>query len=120
VASFARFDFHPLARFVPLALGQILLQLAEPALRRANQIRDRRSALAHFLQDLLGGDAAVHQPDPFGLTVLGFDSFQEVAQSGVVRGVAWEHPAAAGPGKPSGVTTSAMTTCTQSERLSRL
>ena len=47
--------------------------------------------LAHLLQRFLGGDPAVHHPDPSGLAVLAFDAIKKPAQRGLVRGVARQH-----------------------------
>ena len=47
---------------------------------------DRRIVLAHFLEDFLGGNAPIHDPNTVGFAVLGFDLFQKVAQGGFVFG----------------------------------
>jgi len=54
----------------------------------ADQIVDGRVAGAHFGQHVLGGDAAIHDPDAAGFAEARLDFFQEAAQGGFVRGVA--------------------------------
>jgi len=49
------------------------------------------SAATHLGQHLLGGNAAIHDPDAVCLAVLGFDLAQHAAQRGAVGGVARQH-----------------------------
>jgi hypothetical protein len=74
--------------------------------------------MAHLAEHLFGGDAAIHSPNPLRLAVLCLDLLQDGAQRGVVGSVSWQD--LIGQWKPAGVTINAITTCTQSRRLSRL
>lgn len=74
------FDIHAIAHVFPRLPEEVGFVFFEPRLGRAHQIIDWRVARPHFREDVLGGDAAVHDPDPFGLAVLGFDFAQEVGR----------------------------------------
>ena len=60
------FDLDALADLVPGLGKQSGFVSAESALGRAYQIVDWRIAGAHFRQNLLGGDASIHDPDALG------------------------------------------------------
>jgi hypothetical protein len=79
----------------------------------ADEIRDRRIGPAHLGEHRVGRNAAIHNPDALRLAVPGFDLLQSVAQRRAIGRLISER-------KPSGVTISAITTWTQSLRLSRL
>ena len=66
-------------------------QFGEPAPRRADQVVHRRIGRAHAFEHFLGGNAAVHHPDPFRSSVLRFDLLQEHLERGLVGGVARQH-----------------------------
>jgi len=66
-------------------------QFGQPSLGGADQITDLGIAAAEFFEHGFGGDAAVHHPDAFGLAVALLDQPQQVAQRGLVGGVAGEH-----------------------------
>ena len=66
----------------------MLLQARQATLRRAHQIMHRRVGRAHLSEHLLGGHAAVHQPDPASLAVLLLDAFEKPPQRRLIRGVA--------------------------------
>jgi hypothetical protein len=75
------FHFH---RALDLLPGQILPLGAggfDAGPRGAHEVTHGRVAGAQFGQLLLGGDAAVHEPDAVGLAVQGFDSGEEGFQS---------------------------------------
>ena len=103
---------------MPGQAQEFLLQLAEPPFGRADQVVNGRIALPHLGEDFLGGNAAIHHPDALGFAVLRFNLLQKLPQRGLIGGVARQH--FVGQRKTLGVTINAMTTCTQSERLSRL
>jgi hypothetical protein len=74
-----KLDVHPLAHGLPGEREEVLLQLTQPPLGRADQIADGRSGRSHRGEHLLGGNAAIHHPDAMGLAVLGFDLAQHAA-----------------------------------------
>src|SRR5271157_6266044 len=57
---------------------------------------DRRLALAHRLQILLGWNPPVHDPYPLRLSILLLDLFEKGRQRGLIAGVAWHHLVAQG------------------------
>src|SRR5260370_41017438 len=61
---------------------------------------NRWIAGAHFGKDLFSGNAAVHEPDPIGLAVLGLDFFNKGPQRGFVGGIAAEHLVSQGQALP--------------------
>jgi hypothetical protein len=67
------FDGDAGPRLLPRLRGQVLLQLAQAAFGRADQVTHRRGAGAHFREHFLGRDAAIHQPGALGFAVLFFD-----------------------------------------------
>jgi hypothetical protein len=97
---------------------KVLFQFGEPTLGRTHQVINGRIARAHLREDVFGGNAAVHHPDLSCFPILRFDLLQEHLERGLVGGVSRQHFVS--EGETPGVTTKAMTTCTQSGRLSRL
>ncbi len=77
---------YTLMQLHPRLVRQLVLQLVERGAERAHQVAG--PAVAHLLQDLFGGDTAVHHPHSPRLAVQRFDLGQEVAQRGLVTGVA--------------------------------
>lgn len=86
-----QFDFHALAHLLPRLFEQRRFEFAEPALRRADQIRHRRLARPHLGEHLLGRNAAIHHPNALGLAVLCFDLREKISERCLVRGVARQH-----------------------------
>ena len=76
---------------LPRPLGERRLVAGEPALGRADQVAHLRVGGAQFGEDFLGGDAAVHDPDPLGRAVAAADRREHPAQGRLVGGVAREH-----------------------------
>src|SRR5208283_4361809 len=87
----SNFDLYAKAGLPPWFVEEFLLELAQPAFGRANEITRRRIGGAHLGKNLFGGHAAIHQPDTLGLAVLGFDTFQKALQRRLVGGMAWQH-----------------------------
>ena len=73
-----KLDPHRLAGCDPRPLEQVLLELAQPSLGRADQIVD--AAGAHALERKLGGHAVVHQPGPAGAAPAPFDTIEKLFQ----------------------------------------
>jgi hypothetical protein len=72
-------DIDTLAHRLPRPFEQRLLQFGKPALGRADKIGDGRIGLTHLGEHFVGRNAAIHDPDAFGLAVLGRDLAQSIA-----------------------------------------
>jgi len=66
-------DLYVRSGLLPGLSRKVSFEAAQASFRRADQILHRRIGLAHLGQRFLGGNAAVHQPDPPRLAVLPFD-----------------------------------------------
>jgi hypothetical protein len=84
-------DCDTCAGLLPGLGQQPLLETREASFGRANQILHWRIAGSHLRQHRLGGDAAIHHPDPPRAAVLPFDLGEEPPQRGAVRSVAGQH-----------------------------
>ena len=111
-------DLHSLANLMPGLIRQRLLITAQSPFGRPHQVGNRRIALAHLLQDRFGRYPSIHHPDALGFAVLRLDLLQKPCS--VVLSAVLPAMTSYARGNPSGVTTNPMTTCTQSNRLSRL
>ena len=80
---------HRLVKLLPGLVDELLLQLAQHAPRRADQIL--RASLAHLLERRFGGDAPVHHPRAPRLAIHPLDLGQELAERGLVGRVARHH-----------------------------
>jgi hypothetical protein len=79
---------HAFAGLLPVKCKEFGFEFAQPALGCAHEVMHRRIGGPHLGKHFLGGNAAVHDPDPLGFAVLGFDFREEAAQGGLVGGVA--------------------------------
>src|SRR5208282_117391 len=84
-------DVQSRMNLLPWEANQLGLQLAQAAFGRSNQIVNRRLTVAHLCEHFLGGDTTVEHPGSLGLTVLGFDLFEEVPQRRLITGITSEH-----------------------------
>ena len=84
-------DLHRLTCLFPRFAEKSFLQCTEPTARCADQILNRRLALAHLRQGRLRRNPAIHDPDPFALAVLVFDAIEEIHQRGFVTGISGHH-----------------------------
>ncbi len=100
VAVRARRSLHldALPGLPPGLAGDLPLELREPPARCPHEIA--RLRLAHLAENLLGGDAAVHDPCPSGLAVHLLDLREEVLQRGLVGRAAGHR--LVGDGEPVG------------------
>jgi hypothetical protein len=85
----------------------------------AVEIKHRRIGGTHIGQRLFARNAAIHHPNALGLAVLGFDLAPHGARRGFVGRISGQNLAGAREPFP-GFMIRAITTCTQSLRLSRL
>src|SRR5271166_1001629 len=80
-------DVQSRTNLLPWAANQLGLQLAQSAFRRSHQIVNGRLTVAHLCEDFLGGHTTIHHPGSLGLTVLGFDLFEEIPQRRLITGI---------------------------------
>ena len=118
VILFDEFHLNRVTNLRPRPGQEVLLQLAEPSARCAHQIVYGRLRRPHLGQHRLRRDAAVHHQVPRARPYR--VSIRLIKSRGVVLSAVLPAITSQASGKPSGVTTKAMTTWTQSERLSRL
>jgi hypothetical protein len=92
--------------------------LLDLAFRSPHQIENLPGWLSHLPQNLFARNSPIHHPHPFCFSISLLDLVQKIAERAAITGIALQH--FVGQRKPSGVITSAITTCKQSVRLSRL
>jgi hypothetical protein len=86
-----QFQPHRGARRLPTLPQQRFFKLTEASLGCPNQIRHRRAAFAHFLENFLGRNATVHDPDAVRFSVLALDFLQEPSEGAAVGCVTGKH-----------------------------
>jgi hypothetical protein len=84
-------DVDARPHLLPGQSNERFFQLAEPPLRRADQIGDGRIGLPHLGEHIFCRNAAIHHPNALRLAVLAFDLVEKRAQRRLVRSIAWQH-----------------------------
>jgi hypothetical protein len=85
------FDAQLRAHFPPGPPGERGFVAGEPGLGRADEITHGGVGGAQLGEDLLGGNAAIHNPNTLGGAEAAADRGEHVAQGGLVGGVARQH-----------------------------
>ncbi len=87
--SRAELDLKPFVHFTPVAVQQLLLELAQHALGRAQDIAP--PALLQELHVVGQNHPPIHHPDPLGLAVLALHRLDDLFNRGNIAAIAGKH-----------------------------